>query len=152
MRGQSPPVMHEPLDPLEPKDGFAALVDYRLTVWEPDRAEVELTVEAKHRNRSGRLHGGVVTTLIDAASGLAGTYCAVPGNVRRAVTLSLTTQFVGAGAVGMHLVAEARKVGGGRQIFFTQCEVRDRDGHLVGKGEGVFRYRSTSATPEGEPI
>jgi len=138
-------------DPLEPEDGFANLVGYSLLAWEPDYAEVELAVEAKHLNRSGVLHGGVLATLIDVAAGFSGCHCAVPGNVRRALTLSLTTQFIGAGQAGTTLRALARKVGGGRQIYFAECEVRDGQGRLIGKGEGVFKYRSGSETPDGSP-
>lgn len=121
---------------------FAHLVGYRLSDFGPDTAEVSLTVEDKHLNRSGILHGGVLTTLIDTACGLAGCHRPPPEPLRRAMTLALTTQFIGPVQAGARLTARATRTGGGRQVFFSACEVRDQDGRLVGRGDGTFRYRS----------
>lgn len=136
-------------DPLRPHGGFADLLGYRLKTWQEDYAEVELEVAARHMNRSGVLHGGVVSALLDTALGYAGTYSPEPGGGRRAFTLSLNTQFVGTAAAGQTLTATGRKVGGGRQIYFCRGEVRDREGRLIGQGDGVFRYRSAKSVAEG---
>lgn len=139
-------------DPSQPNDGFAALTGYRLALWQDDLAEVVVDLERKHMNRSGVLHGGLLATLIDVACGYAGTYCAVPGNVRRALTLSLTTQFIAAGLPGMHLTARGRRTGGGKGVFFADCEVTNENGLLIGRGEGVFKYRHGGGAPEGVPL
>ena len=138
-------------DPIRIQGGFADLLGYRLGDWQEDRSEILLEIEQKHLNRSGVLHGGVLTTLIDTACGYAGTWCGVPGNVRRSFTLSLNCHFVGTGQLGQRLTASARKTGGGRQIYFSSAEVRDQDGRLVGRGDGVFKYRSGSEDPAGQP-
>ncbi len=49
------------LDPLRPKGGFADLVGYELGQWRKDQVELVLTLEAKHLNRQGTMHGGVLT-------------------------------------------------------------------------------------------
>ncbi len=138
-------------DPLRRRGAFADLVGYELTAWREDYAEVTLDVGAQHMNRSGVLHGGVLTTIMDAVCGYAGTYCAEPGRVRRAFTLSLNSQFIAAAEAGARLTAIGRKAGGGRQIFFSTAEVRDQDGRLIGRGDGVFRYRGGSGDPKGIP-
>ena len=63
----------------------------------------------------------VLATLIDTACGFAGCYCAEPGRVRRAVTLTMSTSFLGQAAAGDILTAKARRTGGGKNIFFTRC-------------------------------
>ncbi len=131
-------------DPLRPQGGFADLLGYGLASWREDYAEVTLAVEERHMNRSGVLHGGVVSALLDTALGYAGTYSPDPEVVRRAFTLSLNTHFVGTAAIGQTLTAIGRKTGGGQKIYFCSGEVRDQDGRLVGQGEGVFRYRGKS--------
>jgi uncharacterized protein (TIGR00369 family) len=131
--------------------GFAELVGYRLVHWEEGAAEIELPLQARHMNRSGVMHGGVLTTLIDTACGYTGCYCPTPGRVRRAMTLQLTCQFLSPGLEGRTVTAYGRKTGGGRSVFFATCEVRDEAGKLVGQGEGVFKYRRGSEDPEGEP-
>lgn len=120
---------------------FAKLIGYQLSEWSEGRAVVVLTAEERHMNRSGILHGGVLSILIDTACSLAGCYRAPPAPSRRALSLSLHTQFLGRIQAGAHLSAEARVTGGGQQIFFSSCEVRDGEGHLVGRGDGTFRYR-----------
>ncbi|MGO1120093.1 PaaI family thioesterase [Rhodovibrionaceae bacterium A322] len=141
-----------PDDPLASPDGFANLVGYRLVHWEDKKAVVELKIEKQHLNRTGLLHGGVLTTVLDAALGLAGTYCASPDHVRRAVTLALNTQFIGAGRLGMTLTATAVWTGGGRSIFFSSADVTDQNGNLLSKAEGTFKYRTGSGDPAGIPL
>lgn len=131
--------------------GFADLVGYRLVHWDETETHLALALEAKHMNRSGVMHGGVLTTLIDTACGYTGCYCPTPGRVRRAMTLQLSCQFLAPGLQGRTLTAYAKKTGGGRSVFFSTCAVRDEAGTLVGHGEGVFKYRRGSEDPEGEP-
>jgi uncharacterized protein (TIGR00369 family) len=140
------------LDSEVPKHGFATLVGYRLVEWREDFAEIALDVEDRHLNRSGIAHGGVAATLLDTALGYAGCHCAVPGRVRRAVTLSLTVNFVGPIAAGTTLTAVGRRTGGGQRIFYAEGEVRDADGALVATATGVWRYRQRSGNPRGVPV
>jgi uncharacterized protein (TIGR00369 family) len=130
--------------------GFGQLVGYRLAVWQPDYAEVVLTVEPRHLNRSQVPHGGVLVTLIDTAAGYAGCYCAEPGRVRRAVTLSLATSFLAPAPAGALLTAKARRTGGGQSIYFARCELVDGSGRLIATGEGTFKYRG-GGDPKGLP-
>jgi len=130
--------------------GFQELIGYRIVEWSEGLAIVSLEIGGQHLNRSGVLHGGVLTTLIDTVCGYAGCYCAVPGRVRRAVTLSLTTNFTGQVGSGV-LQAVGRKQTGGRRIFYCSGEVFDADDALVAVGQGTFRYRSGSESETGVP-
>lgn len=131
-------------DPHIPPDGFAVLVGYRLVDWRPDAATVTLAFGRKHLNRSGVVHGGVLTTLIDAACGYAGCWAPPDAPLRRAFTLSLTTHFI-ATPRGSTLTCIARNRGGGARIYFAAAEVTDDEGRLVASGEGTFRYRSNGS-------
>ncbi len=131
-------------EPLYEHGNFADLIGYRLTAWREHEAEITLEVDARHMNRSGRLHGGVLATVIDAACGFAGCYEAPPGRGRRAMTLSLNTQYIGPVPAGTRLTASARCSGGGRRIFFSTCEVHDQDGRLVATGSATYRYRGNA--------
>ncbi len=121
---------------------FADLIGYRLTAWAENEAEICFEADQRHMNRAGLLHGGVLATVIDAACGFAGCYEPPPGRGRRALTLSLTTQYIGPVPAGARLTATATRNGGGRRIFFSSCEVRDAEGRLVATGSGTFKYRS----------
>ncbi len=128
------------VDPQRVHGGFADLVGYELVTWEEDLAEVTLTVEKHHLNRSGVMHGGVLTTLIDSACGYSGCYSPEDETPRRAFTLSLNSNFIGAGRLGQQMTARARRSGGGKSVFFADCEVRDQTGRVVGSGQGTFKY------------
>lgn len=128
--------------------GFRQLVGYRVSEWRDGEAAIVLTIGPRHLNRGGVLHGGVIATLIDAAGGYAGCFCGRPGRVRRSITISLSTQFLAPVTTGV-LTARGRVRGGGKRIFMSTVEVHDGDGTLVALGEGVYRYKSGSETPEG---
>lgn len=130
--------------------GLQAHLGYRLAEWAPDFAVVELNVEPHHCNRAGILHGGVITTLLDTACGYAVCFCPVPGNIRRSLTLSLTTNFIGQAKQGLVRV-EARKQGGGRKIVFTAATAYNAAGEIIATATGTFRYHRGSEVPEGVP-
>jgi uncharacterized protein (TIGR00369 family) len=132
--------MTEKPPPLEMPVGFGALVGYRLTLWRPDHAELELPLEARHLNRSHVPHGGVITTLLDTVCGYAGCHSAEPGKIRRAMTLTLATSFLGQAAAGGTLTARGRRTGGGQTVFFARGELLDGEGRLIATAEGVFKY------------
>ncbi|SHE81655.1 uncharacterized domain 1-containing protein [Modicisalibacter ilicicola DSM 19980] len=130
--------------------GFQRLLGMHVGEWSEDRAVVELSIGEQHLNRSGIVHGGVLTSLLDTALSLSGLYCSVPGNVRKGMTLSLTTTFVAAARGGV-LRAVGQRRGGGKATFMASGEVLDAAGNVVAMGEGTFRVRSASQSPEGEP-
>src|SRR3546814_18768615 len=82
-------------DPLRAHGGFAALVGYALPRWEEDIAEVALTLAERHLNRSGVMHGGVLTTLIDPAGGHRGCPTTDRAPPPRALTQSLPPNYIG---------------------------------------------------------
>jgi uncharacterized protein (TIGR00369 family) len=129
---------------------FNDLIGFEIADWREDHVELGLTLAERHLNRSGVLHGGVLSTLIDVAGGLAGCHCPVEGNVRRALTLSLTVNFTGQTRSGAIRVI-GRKRAGGRKVYFASMEVLDDQGTLLALGEGTFRYRRGSESPEGLP-
>lgn len=127
-------------DPLKASGGFADLLGYELTTWQEDLAEVTLTLDQRHMNRSGVMHGGVLSTLIDSACGLSGCYAPEGAPPRRAFTLSLTCNFIGTAQKGSRITARARRNGGGKSVFFADCEVLDDEGRVIGSGQGTFKY------------
>lgn len=126
----------------ETEGGFHGLIGHRLVHWEENLAELELDVDARHLNRSGVLHGGVLSTLIDAVCGFAGCYSPDPAEQRGCITLSLTVSFTGQ-VTGGTIRAVGRRRAGGRRIYAATGEVFSADGELIAMGEGTFRLRST---------
>ncbi|WP_444677668.1 PaaI family thioesterase [Halomonas sp. E19] len=130
--------------------GYHELLGIRVVEWSEGLAVVELVADDRHLNRSGIVHGGVLTSMLDSALSLAGLYCDDPGRVRRGMTLSLTSTFVGPAGTGT-LRATGRVRGGGRKVYLASGEVIDAEGTLLAMAEGAFRRRSGSESAEGVP-
>ncbi len=96
------------------------------------------------------MHGGVLLTLIDQAGAYAGLYCAVPGRVRKAVTVDLDCRFTGQARTGV-LRAEGVLLSRGRSLFFARTEIFGPDGERIAFGASTHRYRAGSEQPEGVP-
>ena len=127
---------------------FNKLLGMTILEWSEGAATLAVDLDERHQNRSGVAHGGVFMTMMDAAGGYAGCYCPHPGRVRRTLSLSLATSFLAAGRGG-RVFARARVRGGGTKIYVSTIEVSDEAGTLLAIGEGVYRYRTGSETPEG---
>ena len=122
----------------------------KIDKWEENRVEISAELQPEFCNSQGIPHGGFICTLIDSAAGLSGIYCPNPDRKRRALTLSLNTNFTGQ-ASSNTLRAVGTVTSAGRKIFHTAVNVYDGNDTLVATGTGVFRYRTGSETVEGSP-
>lgn len=119
--------------------GFFQELGGELLEFEPDRAVIGLTLEKRHLNNAGNLHGGVVASLLDVAMGLCGTWAADPQDRRVAITLSMNVNFSAPAGESerVRAVASCRKQG--HKIFMASCDLLDEAGNLLAFGEGVFK-------------
>jgi len=124
-----------------PSSGAVDLIGYRIDLSHPDgRAVISLSVESKHLNRNGTLHGGIHAMMLDAAAGFAASrWLAGQGDELTAVvTVSLTTNFLAPAPLG-EVTVTGRVSGGGRKIIYAGAEVRDAAGTLLSHGTGIFK-------------
>ena len=77
--------------------------------------------------------------LLDCALGGAGCWLGNDDDIRPAVTLNLSINFVSA-PKGERLIAEGRRIGGGKKVYYSEGALRDETGHLLCSATGVFRY------------
>ena len=119
--------------------GAQRLVGYVLDVGQPDRrARCRLMVDERHTNRHGVLHGGIAAMLLDSACGATASLTLDESGRRPFLTISLNTDFVGAGRPG-GVTATGRVVGGGRSLLFVAGELVHDDGTLIATATGVFK-------------
>jgi uncharacterized protein (TIGR00369 family) len=130
---------------------FVDWLGIRLEHWEDGYVRVRLDAGPDHQNRSGVVHGGILTTLLDHVGSFSGLYCPTLNHARFCVTLSLTSNFVGQTKSGS-LMAVGRRTAGGRNIYFAQSEVIDLSGTVLATGTSVHRYRKGSDEPQGVPV
>ena len=111
----------------------------------PGEVEVSLDVEPRHLNLQGLLHGGMIATLADTATGLAVRTKLEPGT--RHVTVQLDVQFLSAGRPG-RIVARGRVVRAGRQIAHAEADIVDLEGKLLARAQStvaIMKDRRTGA-------
>ncbi|MGB3290576.1 MAG: PaaI family thioesterase [Burkholderiaceae bacterium] len=125
--------------PLLINNPFLEWMGVTLVEWSAGYAEMHLPMSAQLGNRSGRVHGGVICTLLDSVSGYSGLYTPPGEPPARSLTLSLTTNFIGSGE-GEVLVAKGYTERKGRSIFFTRAEVLLDNDMLLATAVGTFKY------------
>ncbi|GBC86782.1 Putative esterase [bacterium HR12] len=103
--------------------------------------DVALAVEDRHRNLLGIVHGGVIATLADTATGLAYRTVLEPGTQH--VTTQLNVTYLSAGRGG-RLVARGRVVKRGRRTGYAEADVLDGEGRLLARATALF-----AVLPEG---
>lgn len=130
------------LDPALIEDPYELqkLLGMRIVDWSTDYACWELPITAKLGNRYGIPHGGVYAALLDTVMGFAGCYTGDAGARRMAMTLNLNVSYLSR-PKGALLIAEGRRVGGGKSTFFGEGVIVDETGEKIATGTGTFRYR-----------
>ena len=121
--------------------GFNDLIGHRVAYWRPGFVEMTLTVRPELCNANGLLHGGVLMTLLDSASGLACTFNDTATARWLSVTLAFTTQFIKAAREGDELrILGAWRPSTSQSTFACETEIYDGKGDLIATGAGTFRY------------
>lgn len=108
---------------------------------EEGRVVMSIKLDERHMNPGGMLHGGIVTALMDEATGH--VIVTVRGLEVMAeaphVTVDMNVSFLSSARVGDELECEARTVRVGRTIVFAEAEVRRRGrGDVVAKGHFTY--------------
>lgn len=119
---------------------------YVVTGWEKDYARIEMPIEERHENVQGFPHGGVYATLMDTALAFCGTWREPGEPAVRAMTLSMTVNFLSV-PNGKKLIVDARRTGGGKSVFFSEATLKDELGTIVATATATMRYRKGWAAP-----
>jgi uncharacterized protein (TIGR00369 family) len=98
-------------------------------------AVVSLDVEPKHRNLMGTLHGGMISTLADTATGVAMGASLDDGMTWTTTALNVT--FLAPGRSG-RVRATGRVVKRGRTFGYAEADVTDEDDRLLARATATF--------------
>ncbi len=110
---------------------------------EGNRARLRMMPELKHTNLQDMIHGAVTLSLIDIAL-FSGMHMLRESDAGMAVTLELSTQFIGGGKLDEPLDAVVEVLRETRRLMFLRGEVVQGadDGHLVASFSGIVRKAS----------
>lgn len=133
------PVKAAEAQTLSTQNPYLDWLGVQLVEWRDNYAEMHLPIVPNVLNRTGRVHGGVLCTVLDSVAGYSGCFRPAGEAVAHSVTLSLTTQFLD-NAPGKLLVATGRTEKVGRTVFFARSEVWLDGEKLLASASGTFKY------------
>lgn len=97
-----------------------------------------LDITADHTNRHDALHGGIVTCLLDNASGTTGSLTVDETGKAPFLTISMNTHYLAPAFKG-RVTATGKVTGGGRNLLFIDAELLDESGRKIATSSGVFK-------------
>jgi uncharacterized protein (TIGR00369 family) len=112
-----------------------SLLGTRLERVAEGEVDVALDMREHHRNLVGTLHGGVIATLADTATGLAYRTVLEPGTTH--LTSSLSVTFLESARDGT-VIARGRVVKRGRRFGYAEADVLGADGRLLARAAATF--------------
>ena len=120
--------------------GFNAQTGIVLTAWTDGFGAVRVDLAAHHVNPMQVVHGGLYTSMLDVTLAMTGSFRPAPAPLFPGLTLSLRTQFLSIATLDdRYLIAEARRTGGGRSLFFADGAVRASSGRIIATASGIFK-------------
>ncbi len=120
----------------EDNGGFTELVGTEVSNAQEGRAEVSLMAQERHLNPSGTVHGGVISTLIDAS--MAEALNTTTEEDEQPFTIQITVNYMKPGKPGtLTSTAQVRK--GGERITIVEAEVvQEEDEEVIALATGTY--------------
>jgi acyl-CoA thioesterase len=115
---------------------FHAWMGMRLERLGDGEADVTLEVQAEHLNLMDSLHGGVITSLADTATGVAMHSALDQGWTHATTTIQMT--FLAPGRLGDRVIARGRVIKRGRRFGYAEADVERSDGTLLARAAATF--------------
>ena len=125
---------------LNQTSGFNKVNGLKIVEWTDGNASLSVDLVPEHLNPLGLVHGGLYAAMLDVALAMSGSFKPAPDDLLPGLTLSLTLQYLAPFKLGDGFaMAQARRTGGGKSIFFAEGTVLAPDGRLIATATGVFK-------------
>ena len=120
--------------------GFNKVNGLKILEWTDGKASLSVDLVPEHLNPLGLVHGGLYSAMLDVALAMTGSFKPAPDDLLPGLTLSLTLQYLAPLKLGDgSAMAQARRTGGGKSVFFAEGTVKAPDGRLIATATGVFK-------------
>jgi uncharacterized protein (TIGR00369 family) len=106
------------------------------------RAIFRLTVQPRHKQLHGVVHGGILAALADTAGAIAAYTAVLPGV--ELATLELKINYLEP-VPGGKIKADAKVLRAGRNFIVTECEIFNESGSMAAKALMTFSAASYTA-------
>jgi uncharacterized protein (TIGR00369 family) len=124
----------------ELRDRIPFVKDLGIEVTEvrPGTGRLELSVQGRHLNGWGAVHGGVTMTVLDVAMAVAARSLEPEGD--GVVTVEMKCSFMQAGPPKGRVFATGTCVHKSTTMAFCEAEIRDEADRLLARAMGTFKY------------
>ena len=118
---------------------YLEFLGFRLIDWRTGYAKLEMPVRGEHRNTVGYLHGGVISSLLDIAGAVAGSYGVSKESV--SVTVNLNCNFISP-HTAKTVIAEGELIRTTSSLFFAQARLFDPEtNRLCATATGTYKKK-----------
>lgn len=117
-------------------EGFSGLIGFHIQSVAQGQSTLALTVEQKHLNPMGTLHGGVMLAMADTAGG-----CACSWEETVHVTVEGKLNFLLPAYVGDTIQATAQELRHGASLMVCRIDLHNHRGQLI--ATGLYTYANT---------
>lgn len=118
-------------------NAFTSLLGMDFKRLEPGVVTYQLTVLPKHLATPGFVHGGVITTLLDATMG-AGAMSLVAEEWKVVSTIEMNVNFLKPGLISQILTAQSEVVRKGKGVIFMKAILRNQENAILAVASGSF--------------
>jgi uncharacterized protein (TIGR00369 family) len=121
------------------KGTYLEFLGFKLIDWKKGYARLEMPVRGEHRNTVGYLHGGVISSLLDIAGAVAGSYGDAKESV--SITVNLNVNFMAPHQADV-AVAEGELIRMSSSLFFAQAKLIDpANSRLCATATGTYKKK-----------
>ena len=127
---------------------YFSLISMEIKDLEVGHSRLEVLLEEKHHHHLGMVHGGVFSSLVDAAA-----YWALYPEVaeeKSMATVEMKLNILAPARSGK-LIAEGRRIKFGQTLGLGEATVKDEGGKLLAHGTGTFMIVPGQGLPESLP-
>lgn len=131
-------------------DGWGRTLGMKYVRASAEEVVAELTIDERHRQPYGIVHGGVHASMIESVASVGAALVALPRG-QSVVGLENHTSFLRAARDG-RLIATARPVSRGRRSQVWEAEVKDAEGVLLASGRVRILCLDGDASLAGQSV
>ncbi len=113
-------------------------------------SSLEIDLTRKHLQPFGAVHGGVFSSIIDAAAFWA-VYCGIEDEEAGMTTVDLKLNYLAPAASGK-LIASGRQIKLGRTLGYAEAEVLDQNGKILAHGTSTLIIIPDKAVKADPPL
>jgi uncharacterized protein (TIGR00369 family) len=115
-----------------------------------DYSYLEIDLTRKHLQPFGAVHGGVFSSILDAAAFWA-VYCGIEDQEAGMTTVDLKLNYLAPAASGK-LIASGRQIKLGRTLGYAEAEVLDQNGKILAHGTSTLIIIPDKAVKADPPL